>query len=33
MLHAVLASAIINELIAPPLTKYVIFEAGEAMVD
>jgi len=33
MLNAVLASAIINELIAPPLTKYAIFKAGEAMVD
>jgi Kef-type K+ transport system membrane component KefB len=33
MLNAVLASAIINELIAPPLTKYAIFKAGEAEVD
>ena len=30
MLNAVLASTIINELIAPPLTKYAIFKAGEA---
>ena len=29
MLNAVLASTIINELIAPPLTKYAIFKAGE----
>ncbi|KAF5414111.1 MAG: hypothetical protein C5S48_09880 [Candidatus Methanogaster sp.] len=33
MLNAVLASTIINELIAPPLTKYAIFKAGEAKVD
>ena len=33
MLNAVLASTIINELIAPPLTKYAIFKAGEAEVD
>jgi hypothetical protein len=33
MLNAVLASTIINELIAPPLTKYAIFKAGEARVD
>ncbi|MEA1869573.1 MAG: cation:proton antiporter [Euryarchaeota archaeon] len=33
MLNAVLASAILNELIAPPLTKYAIFKAGEAGVD
>jgi len=32
MLNAVLASTIINELIAPPLTKYAIFKAGEAGV-
>ena len=30
MLNGVLASVIINELIAPPLTKYAIFKAGEA---
>ena len=30
MLNAVLASTIINELVAPPLTKYAIFKAGEA---
>jgi len=30
MVNAVLASVIINELIAPPLTKYAIFKAGEA---
>jgi len=30
MMNAVLASVIINELIAPPLTKYAIFKAGEA---
>jgi len=33
MLNAVLASTIINELIAPPLTKYAIFKAGEVEVD
>ncbi len=33
MLNAVLASTIINELIAPPLTKYAIFKAGEARID
>ncbi|MEA1894410.1 MAG: cation:proton antiporter [Euryarchaeota archaeon] len=33
MLNAVLASTIINELIAPPLTKYAIFKSGEAEVD
>ena len=33
MLNAVLASTIINELIAPPLTKYAIFKAGEASVE
>jgi len=32
MLNAVLASTIINELVAPPLTKYAIFKAGEAGV-
>jgi len=30
MLNGVLASVVINELIAPPLTKYAIFKAGEA---
>jgi len=30
MVNAVLAAVIINELSAPPLTKYVIFKAGEA---
>ena len=29
-LNAILASVILNELIAPPLTKYAIFKAGEA---
>ena len=33
MLNAVLAATIINELIAPPLSKYAIFKAGEAMID
>jgi Kef-type K+ transport system membrane component KefB len=33
MLNAVLASTIINELIAPPLTKYAIFKSGEAEAD
>ena len=33
MLNAVLASVIINELTAPPLTKYAIFKAGEASVE
>ena len=33
MLNAVLASTIINELIAPPLSRYAIFKSGEAMVD
>nr|QNO41520.1 hypothetical protein ENJCFOFA_00002 [Methanosarcinales archaeon ANME-2c ERB4]QNO41975.1 hypothetical protein CHNKNPLH_00004 [Methanosarcinales archaeon ANME-2c ERB4]QNO48270.1 hypothetical protein FILMCLBC_00016 [Methanosarcinales archaeon ANME-2c ERB4] len=33
MLNAVLASTIINELIAPPLSKYAIFKSGEAMGD
>ncbi len=32
MLNAVLASTIINELIAPPLTKYALLKAGEAQV-
>ena len=32
MMNAALASVIINELIAPPLTKYAIFKAGEAKV-
>jgi Kef-type K+ transport system membrane component KefB len=31
ILNGVLASVIINELIAPPLTKYAIFKAGEQM--
>jgi len=30
MVNAILASVIINELVAPPLTKYAIFKAGEA---
>jgi Kef-type K+ transport system membrane component KefB len=30
MMNAVLASVIINELIAPPLTRYALFKAGEA---
>ncbi len=30
MMNAVLASVIINELVAPPLTKYAIFKSGEA---
>ncbi len=29
MVNAILASVIINELIAPPLTKYALFKAGE----
>ena len=33
ILNAVLASTIINELIAPPLTKYAIFKAGEVGMD
>lgn len=33
MVNAVLASTIINELIAPPLTKYAILKAGEAKVN
>lgn len=32
MLNAVLASTIIHELVAPPLTKYAILKAGEAQV-
>jgi Kef-type K+ transport system membrane component KefB len=32
MLNAVLASTILNELIAPPLTKYALVKAGEARV-
>ena len=32
MLNAVLASTIINELIAPPLTKYAISKAGESNI-
>jgi Kef-type K+ transport system membrane component KefB len=32
IISAVLASVIINELIAPPLTKYAIVKAGEAKV-
>ena len=31
MFNGILASVIINELIAPPLTKYAIFKAGEQM--
>lgn len=30
MLNGILASVIINEIVTPPLTKYAIFEAGEA---
>jgi len=30
MFNVVLASVIINEIVAPPLTKYAIFKAGEA---
>ena len=30
MINAILASVIINEIVAPPLTKYAIFKAGEA---
>jgi Kef-type K+ transport system membrane component KefB len=30
MVNGVLASVIINELIAPPLTKYALFKSGEA---
>jgi len=33
MVNAILAAVIINELIAPPLTKYAIFKAGEAGID
>jgi Kef-type K+ transport system membrane component KefB len=32
MLNAVLASTILNELIAPPLTKYALSKTGEAQV-
>ena len=32
MLNAVLASTILNELIAPPLTKYALSKSGEAQV-
>jgi hypothetical protein len=32
ILNAVLASTIINELIAPPFTKYALFKANEANV-
>ena len=32
MVNAVLASVIINEIIAPPLTKYALFKAGEIVV-
>ncbi|GAI30753.1 unnamed protein product, partial [marine sediment metagenome] len=31
MVNAILASVIINELIAPPLAKYALFKAGEAI--
>ena len=31
--NGILASAIINELIAPPLVKYAIFKAGEGHAD
>jgi hypothetical protein len=30
MVNAILASVIINEIIAPPLSKFAIFKAGEA---
>ncbi len=30
MVNAILASVIINEIIAPPLTKYALFKSGEA---
>lgn len=30
MINAILASVIINEIISPPLTKYMIFKVGEA---
>lgn len=33
MVNAVLGSVIINELIAPPLTKYALFKSGEAKRD
>ncbi len=29
MISAILTSVIINELIAPPLTKYALFKSGE----
>lgn len=32
LVNAMLASVIINELIAPPLTKYALFKAGEIIV-
>ena len=32
MMNAVLASTIVNELIAPPLTRYAIVKSGEAAV-
>lgn len=31
--NGILASVIINELIAPPLVKYAIFKAGEQKLD
>ncbi len=30
MVNGILASVIINEIIAPPLTKYAIFKSGDA---
>ena len=30
MISAILTSVIINELIAPPLTKYALIKSGEA---
>ena len=33
MLNAMLAAVIINELVAPPFTRYAIFKAGEASVE
>ncbi len=33
LLNGVLASTIINELIAPPLTRYALFKAGEAYAE
>jgi len=30
MISAILASVILNELIAPPLTKYALIKSGEA---